>query len=137
MTYPKELRERVIAKDAEGATQPEIAEELAVSLGWVNKILQCYAQFGVLFPPRKKMGRPPKLSEKDKRFLQDLVKEQPDLTLEQYAGKMTERLGISVSIGNIFNALQAMKYSLKKNGRSKRTASTRHTGNAGAMAKIG
>lgn len=40
MTYPRELRERVIAKDAEGDTQPEIAEEVSVSLGWVNKILQ-------------------------------------------------------------------------------------------------
>jgi DNA-directed RNA polymerase specialized sigma24 family protein len=35
MTYPKELRERVISKDADGDTQAEIAEELAVSVGWI------------------------------------------------------------------------------------------------------
>ncbi len=42
MVYPKELRQRVIEKDAEGLTQTEIAEELSVSQSWVNKILKMY-----------------------------------------------------------------------------------------------
>lgn len=41
MTYPLELRKRVLAKHEEGLTQGEIAEELAVSKGWVNKVLHC------------------------------------------------------------------------------------------------
>lgn len=119
MTYPRELRERVIAKDAEGNTQPEIAEELSVSLGWVNKILQCYAQHGDVFPPRKKPGRQPKLSEQDRKFLLELVNESPDLTLAQFAEKMSAHLGVTVNQVNVFDALKAMGYSHKKNFGSK------------------
>jgi Transposase and inactivated derivatives len=119
MTYPKELRERVIVKNAAGDTQPEIAEELAVSLGWVNKVLQCYATYGELFPPRKKMGRPRKFSEHALDFLRQLVDAEPDLTLGQFAERMSEHLGIAVNQVNIFDALKALGYSHKKNVRPK------------------
>lgn len=118
MTYPKELRERVIARDAAGDNQTEIAEELAVSVGWVNKVLQCYATHGKLFPPRKKSGRPPKFSEEDREFLRELVAANPNLTLAQFAERMSEHLGLSVSHANIFDAFKVMGYSHKKNGYS-------------------
>jgi transposase len=116
MAYPKELRERVIARDATGDSQTEIAEELAVSIGWINKVVQCYATFGELFPPRKKSGRPPKFSEEDREFLRGLVAENPNLTLVQFAAKISEHPGFPVSHANIFDAFKAMGYSHKKTG---------------------
>lgn len=115
MTYPMELRKRVLAKDEEGLSQGEIAEELAVSKSWVNKVLQCYATYGVLFPPRKKMGRPSKFTEQDRELLCKWVSENPNLTLAQFAAKMTDHLGVDITQWNIFTNLKAMGYSHKKN----------------------
>lgn len=135
MAYPIELRRRVIEKEAEGLTQGEIAEELSVSRGWVNKISQCYSLHGELFPPRKKMGRPAKLSEADRRLLREWVDENPNLTLAQFARKMTDHLGVEVNHANIFDALKAMGYSHKKNDRAKRTAPPRCIGQAQGVAE--
>jgi transposase len=134
MPYPKELRERVISKDADGDTQAEIAEELAVSVGWVNKVLRCYATHGVLFPPRGKTGRPRKFTEEARTFLRELANGNPDLTLAAFAERMSEHLGIPVSYANIFDEFKFMGYSHKKNGNPKRAASSRRTGNEGEMA---
>ena len=85
MTYPLELRQRVMEKETDGLSQSEIAEELSVSAGWVNKVLRCYATHGTLFPPRKKTGPRPKLSEQDREVLRKLVSDDSDQTLAQLA----------------------------------------------------
>lgn len=130
MAYPKELRERVLAKDEEGLSQGEIAEELAVSKSWVNKVLQCYATYGELFPPRKKMGRPSKFTEQDRELLCTWVSENPNLTLAQFAAKMTAHLGVDITQWNIFTNLKAMGYSHKKNYCAKRAEPPRHSSDA-------
>lgn len=128
MTYPLELRQRVLAKDEEGLSQGEIAEELAVSKSWVNKVLQCYANYGELFPPRKKMGRPSKFTEQDRELLCTWVRENPNLTLAQFAERMTAHLGVDITQWNIFTNLKAMGYSHKKNSCAKRAEPSRHSG---------
>ncbi|MCD8349767.1 MAG: hypothetical protein LUC93_04055 [Planctomycetaceae bacterium] len=114
MTYPIELRKRALAKNEEGLTQGEIAEELAVSKGWVNKVLQCYGTYGELFPPRKKTGRPSKLTEQDRELLRTWVNEAPNLTLAQFAAKMTAHIGVDITQWNIFTYFKAMGFSHKK-----------------------
>jgi Transposase and inactivated derivatives len=115
MTYPLELRQRVMEKETDGLSQSEIAEELSVSAGWVNKVLRCYATHGTLFPPRKKTGPRPKLSEQDREVLRKLVSDDSDQTLAQLAERMTALMGKTVNSVNIFTALKAMGYSHKKN----------------------
>ncbi len=56
MTYPKELRERVLSKHQSGLGRNAgnaIARELSVSTGWVSKVLHCYEVYGELMPPEK------------------------------------------------------------------------------------
>ena len=130
MTYPIELRQRVLVKDEEGLSQGEIAEDLAVSKSWVNKILRCYSTYGELFPPRKKMGRPSKFTEQDREMLRTWVSENPNLTLAQFAAKMTAHLGVDITQWNIFTNLKAMGYSHKKNCCAKRTEPSRHSDDA-------
>jgi transposase len=115
MAYPIELRQRVIEKDDEGLTQSEIADDLSVSLGWVNKVLQCYRKFGVLMLPGKKPGPKPKLDEKARELLLGWVDHDPDLTLHGLAEKMSGHIGKKVNAVNIFSALKAKGYSHKKN----------------------
>jgi len=121
MPYPRELRQRVVDQSAEGNTQAEIAESLCVSVGWVNKVLQCFAVHGQLFLPRtKKPGRVSKLGEKQYALLRKWLTERPELTLGQLAEKMEENLGVPVNHTNIHDALRVMGYTHKKNGRSGR-----------------
>ncbi len=91
MTYPSELRQRVIEKDEEGLTRQEIAEELSVSQSWVNKILEIYALYGALFPPRKKTGPQPKLGEPEKRLLKAWLEENYNLTRRIPMSKWTKK----------------------------------------------
>jgi len=126
MAYPIELRQRVVDKSAQGVTQPQIAEALAVSLGWVNKILQCHAIHGTLVPPRKKPGRAPKLQEEHHILLREWIARDPSLTLAQLAQAMEDHMGVAVNPTNVFHALKAMGFSYKKNSHTRRTATTRH-----------
>lgn len=119
MSYPKELRQRVIEKDEGGLTQDEIAEELSVSQSWVNKILKTYALYGELFPPRKKTGPEPKLGESEKQLLKTWLEENHNLTLSRLADRMTTEIGKKVNSVNVFTALKAMRYSHKKNDSSR------------------
>ena len=114
MPYPRELRQRVIDKHAQGDAQAEIAETLEVSVGWVNKIIQCFAAHGRLFPPRKKTGPKPKLGEHHRALIQEWLSGQPELTLAQLAEKMEDRIGVPVNQTNIHDALKAMGYTHKK-----------------------
>lgn len=121
MTYPVELRKRVIAKLEAGFTQRETAAQLAVSHAWVNKIWQCQQRHGSLFPPRKTMGRPRKFNEAALQRLKTWVDEDPDQTLHKLADRMAAHLGIPVSDVNILLALRTLGYTHKKNGRPRRT----------------
>ena len=114
MPYPRELRQRVIDKYSKGDAQTEIAETLEVSTGWVNKIIQCFATHGQLFPPRKKTGPIPKLGEPHRVLIREWLAVQPELTLAQLAGKMEEHIGFPVNKTNIHDALKDMGYTRKK-----------------------
>ena len=118
MAYPKELRQRVIEKDAEGLTQTEIAEELSVSQSWVSKILKIYVQYGEFFPPRAKSGPRPKLGEHERQLLVAWLDENHSQTLSQLAHRMTAETGKKINLVNIFTALKSIGYSHKKNGDS-------------------
>ena len=120
MAYPLELRKRVLAKKAQGATQTKIAADLAVSLGWVNKVLQCHAAHGALIPPRRKPGRAPKLKPQHLTLLREWLTEHPELTLAQLAEKMAEQIHGPVNTSNIFQALKTLGYTYKKNDRTRR-----------------
>jgi transposase len=120
MAYPLELRERAISKLGTGLTQREAAGQLAVSVAWVNKIWQCHQAHGVLFPPRKVMGRPPRLDAEARCLLRSWVDEDPDQTRRQLADRLTQRLGRQISDLNVLYALKALRYAHKKNGRSRR-----------------
>ena len=85
MLYPSELRQRVIDKHAQGDAQAEIAETLEVNMGWVNKIIRCFAAHGLLFPPQKKTGPKPKLGKHHRALIQEWLSKQPELTLAQRA----------------------------------------------------
>jgi|1185.fasta_scaffold122158_1 transposase len=92
MALSVDLRERVLAAHGrrEGS-QRVLAERFAVSLGTVNAWLRL-ARSGQR-APRRGGGRHAMLGGTDPVVLRDLVAEQNDATLAQYAERLAERTG--------------------------------------------
>ena len=78
------LGERVAAAvdDGEGS-QREIAATFRVSLSFVSRLLRRRRDAGTLAPQPHGGGPPPALGPDDRRRLDELIREQPDATLEQ------------------------------------------------------
>jgi transposase len=90
MRYSEDLRRKLIEAWQRGwDTQVELADLFGVSLGWVEKVLRRWRDTGqavaVRFRPGRRSGLKP-------ARLQKLIKQKPDATLAELAG----RLGVSV-----------------------------------------
>jgi len=92
MALSADLRERVLAAhERREGSQRVLAERFAVSLGMVNGWLQP-ARSGQR-TPRPGGGGHSLLDGADPAILRDLVAEQNDATLAQYAERLAERTG--------------------------------------------
>jgi transposase len=92
MALSVDLRERVLAAhERREGSQRVLAERFAVSLGTVNAWLRL-ARSG-LRAPRRGGGGHAMLGGADPAILRDLVAEQNDATLAQYAERLAERAG--------------------------------------------
>jgi len=110
-TFSMDLRERILdAYDAGEGTRREIARRFRVSLGMVKKLLQQRRNTGDIAPRHNLAGRKPKITADHRRRLEGLVRQNPDLTLEE----MREALGLACSLPAIHYVLESMGLSLKK-----------------------
>jgi len=65
-------------------------------------------------PPRKVGGSTPKLDEAARRQLSAWVDQRPDATLEELRTRVRDELGVTVSVGCLWNTLRAMRLTFKK-----------------------
>jgi transposase len=92
MAYSVDLRERVLAAhERREGSQRRLAERFSVSLGTVSGWLRL-ARLGQRAPRGGGGGHAP-LDGADPAILRDLVAEQNDATLAQYAERLAERTG--------------------------------------------
>ena len=102
-----DLRVRVIkAYEAKQGSMREIAENFGVSREWVKKIIRRRRETGSMAPPDYKPGRKPAIAGKDLERLDQLVQDQPDMTLQQ----LCEAVGVPCSIVAVHNALNRLGY---------------------------
>jgi len=102
-----DLRVRVIkAYEAKQGSMREIAETFGVSREWVKKILRRRRETGSMAPPEYKPGRKPAIDGEALERLDQLLQDQPDLTLIQ----LGEAVGVSCSIMAVHNALKRLGY---------------------------
>jgi len=113
LPYSMDLRERVLALYDEGLKTKQVAERLKVCRAWARRIKQ-WRNEGRSIAPKPVGGSKPKLDEAARRELACFVDEQPDATLEELRARIARELGISISIGALWETLRAMKLSLKK-----------------------
>src|SRR3954453_21958470 len=112
--YSKDLRERVAAAVDHGeGSQREIARRFRVSLTFVFRLLRRRRDADTLDPKPHGGCPPPSLGPDDLRCLAELIRAQPDATLEQ----LREQGGFQCSLTTIWRALRRQGLTRKKKTR--------------------
>lgn len=109
MAYSHDLRERVLAYYDQGLKTAQIALRLKVSVSWTRRVKQHRDR-----PPAVYRGRPPKLDAHARATLAGWIDQTPDATLDELRVRLKDQLGVTPSIGCLWNTLRRMKLSYKK-----------------------
>ena len=110
-TLSNDLRERILASyDRGDGTRQQIADRYDVSLGMVKKLLQQRRSTGDIAPRHWNSGRKPKITAHYQKKLKRMVRENPDMTLEE----LRDAVGVSCTPQAIHYALERMGLTLKK-----------------------
>ena len=110
-TLSNDLRERIVAAcDRGDGTRAQIADRYNVSPGMVKKLLQQRKRTGDIAHRHRFSGAKPKITPTHQQQLKRLVRDHPDMTLEE----LREALGVSCTPQAIHYVLERLGLSLKK-----------------------
>src|SRR4051794_7425846 len=103
--YSQDLRQRVLdtVRRGEGSSR-QIARRFLVSVSFVTRLLRAYRSTGSLEPKPHGGGNPAVLGPEDLERLWELIRQQPDATLEE----LRQRLGVACSAMTISRALRKL-----------------------------
>jgi transposase len=110
--YSEDLRARVVASVAAGASCREAAKQFAMSPSCVVKLLQRWRRTGSVAPGQMGGWKTAVLAGHAER-VRSLVKERPDLTLDELRDALVEH-GVAVSRTAVWRFLRARELTLKK-----------------------
>src|SRR2546423_997533 len=103
--YSQDLRQRVLdtIRRGDGSVR-QIARRFLVSVSFVTRLLQLHRATGTVDPRPHGGGTPAVLGPEDLERLRELIRQQPDATLEE----CRQRLGLSCSTMTISRALSRL-----------------------------
>src|SRR3954449_5599990 len=109
--YSQDLRQRVLdtVRRGEGSVR-QIARRFLVSVSFVTRLLRTHRDTGALEPKPHGGGNPAVLTPEDLERLRELIRQQPDATLEE----CRSHLGASCSLTTISRALSRLGLPRKK-----------------------
>src|ERR1043166_6847030 len=109
--YSHDLRQRILetVQRREGSLR-QIARRFLVSLSFVVRLLQTYRRTAPIHPQPHRGENPAKPGPEDLERLRELVRQQPDATLEE----LRQRLGASCSLMTLSRALRQLGLPRKK-----------------------
>src|SRR3954466_14038004 len=109
--YSQDLRERILDTVQRGdGSLRQIAARFLVSVSFVTRLSQLHRSTGSLEPRPHGGGNPAVLTPEDMERLRELIRQQPDATLEE----CRQRLGLSCSTMTISRALSQLGLPRKK-----------------------
>lgn len=117
--YSLDLRERVIAACDAGERPEDLAAVFSVSARTIYNWLALRKQTGALGPREGDVGRDALLAPHAEE-VRALVQKHPDATLDE----LREMTPVKVSIGALWNFLDALGITRKKEGPSRRRAAS-------------
>src|SRR5947209_9264862 len=109
--YSQDLRQRVLdtVQRGEGSLR-QIARRFLVSVSFVTRLLRTHRDTGALEPKPHGGGNPAVLTPEDLERLRELIRQQPDATLQE----CRQQLGVSCSLMTISRALSRLGLPRKK-----------------------
>jgi transposase len=109
--YSQDLRKRILETVQRGdGSLRQIARRFLVSVSFVTRLLRLHRGTGALEPKPHGGGNPAVLGPEDLERLRELIRQQPDATLEE----LRQRLGASCSTMTISRALRKLGLPRKK-----------------------
>ena len=106
-----DLRRRIVrACDAKEGTQAQIARMFGITPQCLSKLLKRRRETGSVAPAPHGGGHPPAYAGAKLEQLRELVKEQPDATLEE----LRERTKVACGLTAVHNALKRLNPRYKK-----------------------
>lgn len=114
-----DLRERIVRACEEGYSAAEVALRFKVSKRSAERYWKQYQQTGHIWPKRRGGYKKSRLEGHD-ATLKRWIGEQPDLTLEELKERCAEQLGVSIGINALWQRLDKLELSFKKNATRKR-----------------
>ena len=108
----EDLRKRVVAAVEGGASRRAAAQQFAMSVSCVIKLMQRWERTGSVAPGQMGGWKPHALAAHE-ATVQALISERPDLTLEELRDALAE-LGITVGRSSVDRFLKARQVTLKK-----------------------
>lgn len=112
--YSLDLRERIFSYSI-CHTIKETAEQFRVSSSTVYLLKKRFYETGCLSPKVRQYKATRLMTVEGQLYIQSLLAEQSDLTLEKLRDEYEAAYGIRVSIGTMYNTVQEMGFSYKKN----------------------
>lgn len=122
------MRERVVAAYRAGkGTYAEVAEMFGVGEASVSRWLRLAREKESL-EPKPRPGKAPKLDEKSRAVLRELVEENNDATLAELAQRLYERTGVRLVVSTVHKTLVRMGITRKKKTSTRQSASATTSG---------
>ncbi|CAA7627795.1 transposase [Magnetospirillum sp. SS-4] len=112
-SYSQDLRDRVLAAVDSGKSAYEVAPLFQVSVSYIYKAQGRRRATGET-TARPRPGRPGQKLAAHLEALQAQIKAEPDATLAELRAWVLAELGVSISIGGLWNTLERLELSLKK-----------------------
>lgn len=111
--YSNDLRKRIFNYSLNHSIR-KTAKLFNVSITMVMGLKKLFEETGSLEPRKPKIKYPRLISDEGELYLQALLLEEPDLTLEEIIDNYEESYNVRVSIGTMFNTLKKLKITHKK-----------------------
>lgn len=126
-TLSVDLRERILACYDEGVgSREEVAKRYRVSLGMVKKLLTQRRKTGQIEPRHRYSGRKPYFTSVHRNRMGQLIRQQPDITLEE----IRETMELSCTLAAIHYVLKGLNLTFKKNTARQRARARRRQSGA-------
>ena len=107
---PKETRENIIHHHKNGAKNAEIVKWLRVSTASVERIIRLHREGKSIEAKTYKRGRKPAFCDAKMKQIEERIREQPDITLDE----LVEHFELNISISALCRKLIKKKLSFKK-----------------------
>jgi transposase len=112
--YSKDLREKIVDAIAQRAMpKTEAARTFGVGISTVKRYMS-KAQRGESLEPGKAPGRAPKIGERERKMLEEDLKERPFARLSERCDYLQAVSGIRVSRSTVCRAIERMEQTRKK-----------------------